>query len=335
MSTHRNHVGDSSLKYTIIFLLITAVILVIGLTVSIALLFTLGVKAIRNQNTDNSFISPLGQPCSCGCSTIKTNFQNQSVQLNSRIINGETAAAHSWPWQVLVLIVNRNKEPISFCGATLITDRHILTAAHCVHQTFPPYIYIFTGKHALNFSVSLTTGHLVNKVFVHEEYNTFAYNDIAILTIENPIRLDDQVKPICLASPTSSALREKEDLVTIGWGRISSAPDTNIYPEYLQQVELFYIPNYHPNCSEIERPMVPVHAGEMCAGKPGHNACMGDSGGPLMRRVQLSQSNDYYWEQVGIVSKTVDCGWNSTWPDVYANVAYYHDWILSILERAN
>ena len=48
---------------------------------------------------------------------------------NSRIVGGEEATPHQYPWMAALFIDDK-----WFCGGSLITDRHILTAAHCVAQ---------------------------------------------------------------------------------------------------------------------------------------------------------------------------------------------------------
>ena len=52
-----------------------------------------------------------------------------STVAGSRIVGGQLADPQEWPWMVALL-----KDGDHFCGGVLITDLHVLTAAHCVHR---------------------------------------------------------------------------------------------------------------------------------------------------------------------------------------------------------
>ena len=52
--------------------------------------------------------------------------------ISSRIVGGNEAARGTWPWMAAVIITRNNKSKL--CGGSLITDQHILTAAHCVYK---------------------------------------------------------------------------------------------------------------------------------------------------------------------------------------------------------
>jgi secreted trypsin-like serine protease len=53
----------------------------------------------------------------------------------------------------------------------------------------------------------------------------------------------------------------------------------------------------------------------------------GDSGGLLVRLIVHSNGKTY-WQQVGTMSGTVDCGYQTNFPNVYAHVSYYNPWII-------
>ena len=47
-------------------------------------------------------------------------------QVKGRIVNGQEARPHSWPWQVSLQV-----EGWHFCGGTLINEQWVVSAAHC------------------------------------------------------------------------------------------------------------------------------------------------------------------------------------------------------------
>lgn len=56
-------------------------------------------------------------------------FQTYELQDEERIVGGHNAELNEWPW--IVALFNGGRQ---FCGASLIDDKHVLSAAHCIAQ---------------------------------------------------------------------------------------------------------------------------------------------------------------------------------------------------------
>lgn len=52
-----------------------------------------------------------------------------AVNKKTRIVGGQVTYVHQYPWMALLMYKKR-----FYCGATLINNLYVLTAAHCVHQ---------------------------------------------------------------------------------------------------------------------------------------------------------------------------------------------------------
>merc|ERR1719147_217490 len=71
--------------------------------------------------------------CTCGI-----------AQRVTKIVGGQETEVNEWPWQAGMVW---NGDNFVFCGATVISDEWILTAAHCVDGTSAPMIQMLLGEH--------------------------------------------------------------------------------------------------------------------------------------------------------------------------------------------
>ncbi|XP_023666976.1 chymotrypsin A-like [Paramormyrops kingsleyae] len=225
----------------------------------------------------------------------------------SRIVNGEEAVPHSWPWQVSL----QDSTGFHFCGGSLISEYWVVTAAHCGIKVSHRVILGEHNRASPSENIQTMT---VAKVFKNPKYNPFTIsNDITLVKLATPAKMTPQVSPVCVAESTDNFPGGMK-CVTTGWGLTRyNAPDT---PPLLQQAALPLLTN--TDCqsfwgNKITNIMI-------CAGASGVSSCMGDSGGPLVCQ------KEGVWTLVGIVS------WGSSTcstsvPGVYARVTELRAWM--------
>ncbi|CAG0889650.1 unnamed protein product [Darwinula stevensoni] len=237
-----------------------------------------------------------------------------------RIIGGEYTKPGEYPWMAALLHKSSPRRP--FCGGSLISPVHVLTAAHCVNkfQHDPSSILIRIGEH--DFVSEFETDHRdfhIQKIFVHpdyEEINSGSLNDLAIIKLNSSHEIGQTT--VCLAEKPGDF--QNCEAVVIGWGM--NNPESGTQPPILKQV----LVNVYSQemCQSLYGNITNTH---LCAGNQNgeKDSCQGDSGGPLLVGLEGK------WVQVGIVSYGYSCALPQH-PGVYANVSSHLPWIASQLQ---
>merc|ERR1712001_218468 len=227
---------------------------------------------------------------------------------NGRIVGGQETEEHEYPWQVGLVSTN-GRTP--WCGGTLISSTHVLTAAHCT-QTDASRIRVILGEH--NIADSDFNRVDVTEIINHPNYNPQTTdNDYAILRLADPVTFTSEVSPACLPADLSNTFAGVLATVT-GWGTLSSGGSQ---PTVLQEVDVTVTTNAVCNNAYGS-----ITANMICAADPGKDSCQGDSGGPMIAPENGRQA------LIGIVSWGAGCAWEG-YPGVYARVTEKMDWIVA------
>ncbi|MEV6231638.1 serine protease [Saccharopolyspora shandongensis] len=199
------------------------------------------------------------------------------------------------------------------CGASLIDQQWVLTAAHCVQDVTPADLGLRIG------SPDHTTGGTeagVAEIVVHPDYATKNPNgDIALLKLDRAVS-QTPVEIADASGPEGTASR------IIGWGVTCPVRGCGQPPAQLQQLDTEVVSDGQCSLSGIDG------ATEICTGSNEllANACFGDSGGPQLE----GQPGD--WKLTGVTSRLGSlipvCG---TAPSIYTDATAYKDWIAATI----
>lgn len=145
--------------------------------------------------------------------TVVFTIERPQFKLKGRIIGGQDSIKGQFPYYVSLFDSSNSNR---FCGGSIISEFHILSAAHCFHypgQRRPDLKNIIAsfGVIQRNEDTAVTK---IESISIHEKFvPNFYLNDVALLKTIDKIEFSQFVHPIRMAESNFAAENSCEAIV--------------------------------------------------------------------------------------------------------------------------
>lgn len=201
---------------------------------------------------------------------------SHTFEIKPRIHKGYKSERHQFPYHALLEIYNNQTKQLLACGASLISDQWLITAAHCL--TSADQLAVHVGALSIydvfeeseTFAITRDNMHIYSKAF-----QMLHWNDIGLIKLPRPVKLSKYVKPVQL--PTKCETNQNIEVVVAGIGAES---DNNL--SCTSSLRFTYLNTTSWLRCQIEYPFLFLRKSVICAsGSEKQSVCHGDSGGGI------------------------------------------------------
>jgi secreted trypsin-like serine protease len=246
-----------------------------------------------------------------------------TISFEGYIIGGTDADPGEFPWQLSQQRQSSTGAWSHSCGASLLSSKYGLSAAHCVIGASPDILRVLAGVNDRLDTNAVPVN--IIEFTTHEDYRngpgSYA-NDIAILKFSDDIAANgDNIQFLSLPADNSNNFAGQTCVIS-GWGRIDS---TNNLPQQLQKAPIGVITT--EECNDMFARVIGASVADtmICLFDTANNigSCNGDSGGPL------NCDADGTTVVAGVTSWGVSSGGacSQEYPSVYTRTSVYLQWI--------
>ncbi|XP_011252069.2 modular serine protease [Camponotus floridanus] len=262
------------------------------------------------------------------------------------IVNGLPAYnITEFPWHATLYLDVQGKSKEFFCGASIIQENLLITAAHCIYEENsrqvinPKKIYVATGNTFRDYESSYHNPQYVKKNQVKHIYIVCNYlglagnyiRDIAILELMQPFVLSSTLAPVCIDLSSDKAVLEAGATGKVwGFGRTATGESS----AFLQALTVPYVPFSQCKSASQDANTQPfLTLDKFCGGYTNGSAvCDGDSGGGLV----FKTNNLWYLRGIvsvslGTISEGGTGHCNNNLYTLYTQVSYYIEWIQNVI----
>ncbi|XP_055699152.1 serine proteinase stubble-like [Phlebotomus papatasi] len=266
--------------------------------------------------------------------TSQTITESQMSNFNTDVIGGVSSSPGEFPHMAALGYEDADDADIVyfFCGGSLISERYILTAAHCFLRNSAEFARL--GEYDITSAAdnNNVADFDIANVITHPQYRSSSvYNDIALVLLDTDVILEQFIRPACLNYQEDTSSFE---LVATGWGHNTFGGEET---PLLQKVKLAIFPTELCSIHYATEPTLRdgILDSQICAGSNSalRDPCHGDSGGPLSYHMKDSNTSNNNYYIVGITSYGKECG--TKVPAIYTRVSSYLDWIEEIVWNEN
>ncbi|XP_055850558.1 uncharacterized protein LOC129915119 [Episyrphus balteatus] len=231
----------------------------------------------------------------------------QAIKTKDFSVHGEDTNITFVPWHAGLYKNNKNRFDY-ICGATILTAKVLISAAHCFYLPYNnsridnSYFIVGAGKYYRDYNAfepnaafkNISQVNILNNYRADENYD----NDIAVIVLEDFLQFSLYIGPVCIdwQNGATKSISSNVTLKIAGWGK----NENQVFSEKLTTVEVPSIS--YDDCTKISpEHKTTVGTTKFCVhNNAGRIPCEGDSGGGVIEtRFQRNKYINFLW---GVVS---------------------------------